>query len=225
MNSSLHVTLAEAVDALRRGGVVMLYDGDGREAEVDFVMRADQATPQRVRWLRKNAGGLLCFVTTEDIARGLGLGFLSEAYGRMGFKTRAGYGDEPAFMGYVNHVKTRTGIRDSDRALTLRELAAIVDLYARNPQAARRKFAEDFYMPGHVPILGARLGRRWGHTELSILLATHADLPPALAIIEVLGDHIDAMPLEEAKELAVMLGLPLIRGEEVKGLVALHLGS
>lgn len=206
----------------------MLYDGDGREAEVDLVMRADVATPHRVRWLRKNAGGLLCFVTTEEVGRSLGLDFLSEAYRRMGFRTRASYGDEPAFMGYVNHVRTRTGIRDADKALTLRELAALAVLAAEDPHAARLRFLEEFYMPGHVPVLGARLGRRWGHTELAAMLAARAGLPPALAIIEVLGDSTEAMPLDEAEELAAMLGVPLVRGDELRALepeLHLHRGQ
>jgi 3,4-dihydroxy 2-butanone 4-phosphate synthase len=51
------VNLEAAIQAFRRGRLVMLYDGDDREAEVDFIIRADAVTPQLVRWLRKNAGG------------------------------------------------------------------------------------------------------------------------------------------------------------------------
>ncbi|MEM3327159.1 MAG: 3,4-dihydroxy-2-butanone-4-phosphate synthase, partial [Thermoproteus sp.] len=126
------------------------------------------------------------------------------------------YGDEPAFMGYVNHKKTNTGVRDSDKALTIRELARVVEMAQKDPELARREFAANFYAPGHVPILGARLGRRWGHTELSTILARIAGLPPALAIIEVLGPSTEAMSYSEVKELAEILDVPLLKGEDLK---------
>jgi 3,4-dihydroxy-2-butanone 4-phosphate synthase (EC 4.1.2.-) len=196
----------------------MLYDGDNREAEIDFVVRADAVTPQLVRWLRKNAGGLLCFATTREIGEVLGLTFLSDVYKKLGFSARAPYGDEPAFMGYVNHVNTKTGVRDVDKALTIRELAKIVQLALKNPEAAHVEFKKNFYLPGHVPILGARIGSRWGHTELSLILAQAAGIPPAVVIIEALGDYIEAMPFEEAEKLASALGIPIITSDDVKTL-------
>lgn len=211
-------TLETAIQALKRGGLVMLYDGDDREAEIDFVVRADAVTPQLVRWLRKNAGGLLCFATTKEIGELLGLTFLSDVYRRLGFSTKAPYGDEPAFMGYVNHVKTKTGVRDTDKALTIRELARVVELALKNPETAYHEFRRSFYMPGHVPVLGARAGTRWGHTELSILLAQAAGIPPAVVIIEALGDHLEAMPFEEAEKLAASLGVPIVTSKDVKTL-------
>ncbi|AEA12169.1 3,4-dihydroxy-2-butanone 4-phosphate synthase [Thermoproteus uzoniensis 768-20] len=210
--------LEKAIEALRTGRPVLIYDGDYREAEADFVVRADAVTPGLVRWLRQNAGGLLCFVTTEEIGRALGLEFLSEYYRRLGLSVLPKYGDEPAFMGYVNHKKTKTGVRDSDKALTIRELARVVEMALSDPDRAKKTFVDEFYGPGHVPVLGARLGRRWGHTELSAILAKAAGLPPALAIIEVLGPSVDAMPYEEVEELAKSLGVPLLRGEELKAL-------
>ncbi len=210
--------LEAAIQALKRGGLVMLYDGDDREAEIDFVVRADAVTPQLVRWLRKNAGGLLCFVTTKEIGETLGLTFLSDVYRKLGFSTKAPYGDEPAFMGYVNHVKTKTGVRDVDKTLTIRELARVVELALKNPEAAYDEFRRNFYLPGHVPVLGARTGTRWGHTELSILLAQAAGIPPAVVIIEALGDHLEAMPFEEAEKLAASLGIPIVTSEDVKTL-------
>ncbi|MEM1597579.1 MAG: 3,4-dihydroxy-2-butanone-4-phosphate synthase [Pyrobaculum sp.] len=211
--------IEEAIKALRSGGLVMLYDGDGREAEVDFVIRADAVTPHVVRWLRLNAGGLLCFVTTREVGKALGLDFLSNFYQKLGFQTRAPYGDDPAFMAYVNHVKTKTGIRDVDKALTVRELARIVQLAQLDVETAREEFRKNFYLPGHVPVLGGRVGERWGHTELSLILAQAAGLPPALVIVEALGGHLEAMPLQEAKALAEALSIPLVTGEDVKALL------
>jgi len=210
--------LEAALQVLKRGGLVMLYDGDDREAEIDFIVRADAVTPHLVRWLRKNAGGLLCFATTKEVGETLGLAFLSDVYRRLGFSTKAPYGDEPAFMGYVNHVKTKTGVRDVDKALTIRELARVVELALRSPEAAYDEFKRSFYLPGHVPVLGARVGTRWGHTELSILLAQAAGIAPAVVIIEALGDHLEAVPFEEAEKLAASLGVPIVTSKDVKTL-------
>lgn len=214
----LTMGLEEAIKALRQGRLVMIYDGDDREAEVDFVIRADAVSAETVRWLRENAGGLLCFVTTREIGISLGLEFLSKYYGMRGFSTKAPYGDEPAFMGYVNHVKTKTGVRDADKALTVKELAKVVDVALRDPEEARELFRRSFYLPGHVPVLGGRIGERWGHTELSLILARAAGVPPALVIIEALGRHTEAMPIHEAKAMAEILDIPLVTGEEIKAL-------
>jgi len=59
--------IEDAIAAFKAGRLVMIYDGDDREAEVDFVIRADAVTPTTIRWLRQNAGGLLCFVTTREV--------------------------------------------------------------------------------------------------------------------------------------------------------------
>jgi len=211
--------IERAISALKAGKPVMIYDGDDREAEVDFVIRADVVNPATVRWLRENAGGLLCFATTREIGKILGLEFLSEYYKRKGFHSTAPYGDEPAFMGYVNHIKTKTGIRDSDKALTIRELAKVVELALKDPEEAREAFRRQFYLPGHVPVLGGRIGERWGHTELSLILAKAAGLPPAVVIIEILGRHTEAMPVDEARELAKSLDIPLITTEDIKALI------
>ncbi len=207
-----------ALEYLRRGDLVMLYDGEDREAEVDFVIRADAVTTEVVHWLRKNAGGLLCFVTTQEVTQTLGLEFLSDLYKRRGLSTKTPYGDEPAFVAYVNHVKTKTGVRDVDKALTIRELARVVNIALENPEKARGEFVANFYAPGHVPVLGGRLGARWGHTELSLILAKAAGVPPALAIIEALGESREAISLREAMAWASELGIPLVKGSEIVSL-------
>lgn len=210
------MALERAVEIFKRGGLVMIYDGEDREGEVDFVMRADAVTPRVIKWLRQNAGGLLCFATTREIGETLGLSFLNVYYRERGFRTKAPYGDEPAFMGYVNHVRTKTGVRDTDKALTIRELARVVSLAEKYPEKAQEEFVQNFYMPGHVPILGARLGERQGHTELSITLAQLAGVPPAVILIEALGDSQEAITFEEAKELAKTLGIPLLTARDLQ---------
>jgi len=212
-------SVERAVEILRSGKPVLLYDFDGREEEVDMVVRGDFVDPRTLRIMRKEGGGLICFVTTYDIAKSLGLRFQTEILRDAGFGDllkRPSYGDEPAFTLYVNHVGVKTGIRDVDRALTIRELSKVVKVAWEGDLAeARRLFEENFYSPGHVPILAARIGRRWGHTELSAILAILAGIPPALAIVEMLNDDGGAKTVDEARKFAEMMGTVLISGEDV----------
>lgn len=213
--------LEEAVEALKSGRPVMIYDGDEREAEVDLVYHASAATPDAIYDLRVNAGGLICFATTWTIARSLGLIWghelikLHPPLAPLAEKTPS-YGDKPAFTIWVNHVSTKTGITDIDRSRTVRELDRVVEAYlSHGPEQARRMFVEGFQAPGHVPLLAARsIDERRGHTELSICLTRLAGLRPSVVFAEML-DKGTALPLSKAREISRKRGIPLVTGDEI----------
>ncbi|GAB6946346.1 3,4-dihydroxy-2-butanone-4-phosphate synthase [Vulcanisaeta sp. JCM 16161] len=211
--------IEKALELLRRGKIIFIHDSDERENEVDAVIRADYVTPSVITWMRKNAGGLICFVTEDSIGRQLGLDFMSDVLRKVGFNglvKRPGYGDDPAFSIYVNHVKTATGIRDRDRALTITRLADVVKMIGEGRvMEARKVFYEEFYAPGHVPILLGRIGRRFGHTELSLMLSRMAGVPPALVIVEMLSDDGGALSKDIVGKIANELGTALISGSEI----------
>ncbi len=211
--------IERALELLRQGRIIFIHDSDSREDEVDAVIRADYVTPSVITWMRKNAGGLICFVTEDSVGRQLGLDFMSNALRKLGLNgliKRPGYGDDPAFSIYVNHVKTVTGIRDRDRALTITRLASIVKMVSEGQvMEARRAFYEEFYAPGHVPILLGRVGRRFGHTELSLVLSKMAGIPPALVIVEVLSDDGGALSKDAVSKVASELGTVLLDGDEI----------
>jgi len=164
-----------AARMLAEGKPVLIHDSADRENEVDIVYRADMITPEVIRSIRKIAGGLICFVTKYEYGKMLGLDLQSRLLKKLALEPLVklpGYGDEPAFSLWVNHVKVKTGIRDVDRALTIRELAKVVLLLEMGQiDKARELFYSEFYSPGHVPILLGRVGERRGHTELSLMLA------------------------------------------------------
>ncbi len=209
-----------AARKLADGYPVLLHDGVDRENEVDIVYRADVVTPDVVRNIRRIAGGLLCFVTRYEFGKILGIELQSRLLRKLALDKLVklpSYGDEPAFSLWVNHVKVRTGIRDVDRSLTVRELAKIVSLIEKGHlEEACRKFYSDFYSPGHVPILLGRIGERRGHTELSLMLAEIAEISPALVICEILGDSTDVPTMDELKRLADKLNTVLVSGLEVE---------
>ncbi len=211
--------IESALELLRQGKIVFIHDSDNRENEVDAVIRADYVTPSVITWMRKNAGGLICFVTEDSVGRQLGLNFMSDVLRNVGFDgliKRPGYGDDPAFSIYVNHIKTKTGIRDIDRALTITRLADITRMIKEGNNAEARKiFYGEFYAPGHVPILLGRVGRRFGHTELSLLLSRMAGILPALVIVEMLSDDGEALSKDAVLRIANDLGTVVISGGEI----------
>ncbi|MCE4609137.1 MAG: 3,4-dihydroxy-2-butanone-4-phosphate synthase [Desulfurococcales archaeon] len=214
-------TLKQAIDALRSGRPIMIFDGEEREGEVDLVYYAEKADVDAIYNLRTLAGGLICYATTWEIARNLGLIWGDELISlheplKPLTQKKTSYGDRPAFTIWVNHASTKTGIPDKERSKTIRELDKVVKLYLEeSPDKAKKKFLEEFQAPGHVPILAARkLDERRGHTELSICLAELAGLRPSVVFAEML-DKGDSLSLKKARELSKKHGIPLVTGEEI----------
>ncbi len=208
------------IELFRQGRPVLIYDSDDREGEVDIVYPAEVVTPDDIALMRQMAGGLICFATRYEIGHVLGLELqtriLKKLNGLADLVKLPSYGDEPAFSLWVNHVKVRTGIRDTDRALTIRELSRIVKMIQDgNVEQARREFLANFYSPGHVPILLGRVGTRYGHTELSLMLAELAGCTPAIVLCEVLGSSREAASVDECRELARKLNTVLLAGSDI----------
>ena len=197
---------------LKKGGMAVLYDGEGREGEADLVFSARFATPDRVETLRRDAGGLICAAVTKADADSIGLPFYTELLERCGMKSiscrKTAYGDRPAFSISINHRNVYTGITDDDRALTLKKLDEVL-------RDRKWEFAKEFYSPGHVFLLiGSGLEKRRGHTELSLELARRARLGGAMVLCEMLGKG-KALPKEQAMAYAQLNGLPFIEGKEL----------
>jgi len=215
------VTLSAALSAMRRGVPVLVHDDYSREDEVDYVIHASFVDTDRVYEMRTLAGGLICYAMPLAAGRLLGLRYAHELFASVPELAplagrRLGYGDHPAFSVWVNSLKVKTGIRDRDRALTIRELDRVASLvYSGRVIEARRLFVEGFAVPGHVPVLlGKRLGERRGHTELSLHLAMLAGMTPSTVIVEMLGRG-EALSVEEARRISRDKGYPLVEGSEI----------
>ncbi|CAI9831863.1 MAG: 3,4-dihydroxy-2-butanone-4-phosphate synthase [Nitrosopumilus sp.] len=210
--------IESALDSLRRGEFILLYDSAGRENEVDMVVAAEHATPEHVSRMRRLAGGLLCTAVGPQLASGMGLRYMHDVLAESGYAGMAlgtaPYGDRPSFSISVNHRDTYTGITDRDRALTIRGIGGL----AREPDP-RAAFLASFNAPGHVPLLAAApgmLAERRGHTEMSVYLAGLAGLSPAAAVCEMLdAQTYAALSVEGAAGFAREHGVPLVDGEEL----------
>lgn len=203
------------------GKPVLVFDSMERESEIDMVFYAEKIDASKIGFLRKNAGGLICFATGSLVRDALGIGFIQEILMKEPslkelVSKKPKYGDQPAFSLWVNHINTHTGISDKDRALTIRGLYEIASLaYKGYFKEARDRFMKEFYAPGHVPILISRgLNSRRGHTELVTALALITGLTPAMVISEMLGDE-GSLPYEDAKKYSLRNNLVFLEGVDI----------
>ncbi|WP_338600969.1 3,4-dihydroxy-2-butanone-4-phosphate synthase [Sulfolobus tengchongensis] len=204
---------------LESGIPVLIYDFDGREEETDMVFYAGAISWKSIYLLRKEAGGLICYATSREEAKALGLNFIVNdlskhpVYNKL--VKKPSYGDYPAFSLWVNHIQTKTGISDYDRYLTISELHKVIVKTRLDLEEARQEFYNNFMIPGHVPILIARdLSERKGHTELSIALLHKLGLERSAVITEILDEKI-SMNKEKAKKMAENLGFQFVEGKEI----------
>lgn len=207
---------AKIAQNLQAGKPLILYDGSEREGEADLVLHASMATPEMVRLMRRDGGGLVCIATNSAVAETSGLPFISDLLEKSGFKglsiSRTPYGDRPAFSLSINHRETFTGITDEDRALTANKFA---EFAAKGAKITREEFEQNFYSPGHVHLLiGRGLNVRRGHTELSLEIARLASMPPAMLLCEMLGKG-KALEKNRAAEYAKINGLQFIEGKDL----------
>jgi 3,4-dihydroxy 2-butanone 4-phosphate synthase len=116
----------------------------------------------------------------------------------------------------VNHRDTFTGITDRDRALTIKLIGEAVD---ETLNGNTYDFCDEFRTPGHVSILKAAdglLDERRGQTELSVVLALLAGIPPAMAICEMLDTETGAaLTKEDAIAFALERDTVFIEGKDI----------
>lgn len=208
--------MKNAISEVRKGNIIIVYDGDDREGEADLIFHGSFVTPEKIEILRKNAGGLICVALDKKIADRFGLKFYTEILRESKFEInkmackKTAYGDEPSFSIAVNHKNVYTGITDNDRALTIKRISDICD-----EDGAHEKFVGEFYAPGHVFLLiGRGIENRKGHTELALKIAEHADMPGVMVLCEMLGKG-KALSMDEAKKYADKNGFAFLEGKEI----------
>ena len=163
--------IAEIVEEMQNGRMVVLVDAEDRENEGDLVIPAQMATPDAINFMAKHGRGLICLTITQARAHELRL----EAMVRSNASRNR--------TAFTQSIEARegisTGISAFDRARTI---ATAID---------PTKGSGDIVSPGHVFPLIAREGGvlvRAGHTEASVDLARLAGLNPAAVICEIMND-------------------------------------
>lgn len=186
-------TIDEALEALRRGRVLIVVDDEDRENEGDFVAAAESITPETINFFVREGRGVLCAPVSRDRAAALGLESMVEANTSL---------HETPFTVSVDYIHgTTTGVSATDRAATVRALA---DPLTKPSDLAR---------PGHVFPLRAMDGgvlRRAGHTEAVIDLCRLAGLQPAGVLVEILNEDGSMARVPQLAALSESLGLVMI---------------
>ncbi len=224
MNSRIEA----AISALKNGEPVLVYDADGREEETDFVYASEFLTPESIRRMRKDGGGLVCTTVPFEVWEKVGLPFMvdvnaeaAEKYPVLGLlsPTDIPYDTKSAFSITINHRRTYTGITDNDRALTVMEFAKLCEFALEHgKEEGMEEFGRNFRAPGHLHLLNASdriLENRFGHTELSTALVTMAGLTPSATICEMMGDDGKALSRENAEAYAAENGFVYLTGREI----------
>ena len=163
--------IAELIDDIRQGKMVILMDDEDRENEGDIIMAAEKVQAEHINFMARHARGLICLPMTRDRCEQLKLPLMVKDNGS-GFGTKFTLSIE-ATEGVT------TGISAADRARTVQ--AAV----ATNAQPT------DIVQPGHIFPLMAEPGgvlRRAGHTEAACDLAALAGCDPSGVICEIMND-------------------------------------
>ncbi|MGN0210762.1 MAG: bifunctional 3,4-dihydroxy-2-butanone-4-phosphate synthase/GTP cyclohydrolase II [Muribaculaceae bacterium] len=194
MYEKIHLDpIEDAIEAFRRGEMVIVVDDEDRENEGDLIVAAEKITPEQVNFMLKNARGVLCAPLTISRCKELGLDRqVEENTSVLG----------TPFTITVDKLEgCSTGVSIHDRCATIRALA--------DPKSR----PETFGRPGHInPLYAQDLGvlRRSGHTEASIDLARLAGLQPAAALMEIMSDDGSMARLPELRQRADEWDLKLI---------------
>jgi 3,4-dihydroxy 2-butanone 4-phosphate synthase len=190
--------IEDAVEALRRGEMVVVVDDQDRENEGDIVIAADAVAPKDIAFMMNHARGLVCIAMEGERLDALDIP-LMVLRNTESLKT--------AFTVSVDFIPgTTTGISAGDRAATVR---ALVEGDSKPDQFAR---------PGHIFPLRAHpqgVRARPGHTEAAVELARLAGRAPAGVICEVANDDGTMARLPQLELFAEKHGLLVITIEDL----------
>ena len=188
-----HKRVDEAIEAFKRGELLVVTDDDDRENEGDLFIAASLCTPEKMAFIIRNTSGIVCAPLSVGEARRLRLDPMVVA------------NDAPLGTAFTVTVDVRhgltTGISAEERNNTVRALA--------NGNSG----AADFVRPGHVFPLVANEGgvlMRSGHTEACIDLCKLAGLPPVGVLSELMNDDGTVMRGPAVADFAKKHGLQML---------------
>ena len=187
-------TIEEAIEQLRKGGMVVVVDDEDRENEGDLIMAAEDVTPESMAFFLEHTSGVFCVPLESTRADELDLPLMVVA------NTEA---QRTAFTVTVDYRHgTTTGISSHDRAATINALI--------NPETR----PTDLNRPGHIFPLRYRPGgvlKRAGHTEATVDLSRLAGKYPSGVLCEIVtADKSDMARLPELTEFAKKFNLPIV---------------
>jgi 3,4-dihydroxy 2-butanone 4-phosphate synthase/GTP cyclohydrolase II len=194
-------TIPEAIDAIKKGDLIIVVDDEDRENEGDFIAAAELITPEKVNFMATHGRGLICVPLTESRCEELELDLM------VGKNTSSHQTPFTVSVDLIGHGCT-TGISASDRAKTIQALAN------------NDTDPEELGRPGHIFPLKAKdrgVLRRSGHTEAAVDLARLAGLKPAGVLVEIMNEDGSMARLPQLMEVAEKFNLKIV---SIKDLIA-----
>lgn len=179
-------SVEEAIEDIRAGKMVLVFDDVARENEGDFIVAAELITPEIINFMAKYGRGLICIAITEERAKELELERMVQN------NTATMSTAFTVSVDLLGHGCT-TGISASDRAKTAK---ALVDKNTKPEELGR---------PGHMfPLIAHPQGvlARKGHTEASVDLPMLAGLNPCGVLVEVMNDDGTMARLNDLEKVA-----------------------
>ena len=199
-------TIAEAIEDIKAGKVIIVVDDEDRENEGDFLTAAANASPEVINFMATYGRGLICAALTEARCDELGLELM------VGKNTAAYETNFTVSVDLIGHGCT-TGISASDRSKTIK---ALID-----PNTDPAELGK----PGHIFPLRAKDGgviRRAGHTEATVDLARLAGMEPAGVLVEIMKEDGEMARLPDLIKIAAQHKLKIIT---IKDLIAYRLAQ
>ena len=182
-----------AIDAIRRGEMVIVVDDEDRENEGDLTIAAEKITPEVINFMATHGRGLICMPMTEDRLDELEIPLMVDK------------NTTPLNTAFTVSIEARkgvsTGISAADRSATV--------LTAIHPDTK----PTDLARPGHMLPLRARQGGvlvRAGQTEAAVDLARIAGLYPAGVICEIMNKDGTMARVPELTRFAKKHKMPMI---------------
>ena len=165
-------TIPEAIEAIKKGEVIIVVDDANRENEGDFIAAAEKISPELINFMATHGRGLICAPLTENRCQELQLSKMVTN------------NTDPLETAFTVSVDLKgngvtTGISAADRSKTIE---ALIDT---------KTSPFDLSRPGHIFPLIAKAGgvlRRTGHTEAAIDFARLAGMQPAGVIVEIMNE-------------------------------------
>ena len=192
------VSVAEAVEEIRAGRILVVVDDEDRENEGDLTIAAEKVTPEIINFMVTHGRGLICLALTPERCDYLRLPLMS-AQNTSRFGTA-----------FCETIDAREGVTTGVSALDrTRTILAAIDPLCRPGDLAR---------PGHIFPLRAQAGGvlvRAGQTEASVDLARFAGLTPAGVICEVMNEDGTMARVPQLEGFCARHGLKMISVAEL----------
>ena len=186
-------SIPQAIDTLRAGGMIIVVDDADRENEGDLIMAAESVTEEKMAFIIRYTGGVVCLPLSNSVADQLDLPPM--------VKLNTSQLKTPFTVSIDASQGITTGISAYDRTQTIR---AAINSVAK---------PDDFVRPGHVFPLRACDGGvlvRAGHTEASVDLCRLAGLRHGAILSELMHDDGTMMRMPALQEFSREHNIQLI---------------